>query len=466
MDVEKVERKEVAVDDDGRVRTGTVWTATTHAITAVIGSGVLALPWSVAQMGWVLGPIALVGCAYITYYTAVLLCDCYRTPDPVHGKRNYTYMDVVRSCLGPRDVVVCGIAQYAILWGAMVGYTITTATSIMSVVRTNCHHYKGENASCGASGTMYMVLFGLAEVVLSQCPSLEGVTLISVVAAVMSFTYSFVGLFLSAAKVASHGAAHGTLLGVRVGAGGVTASTKAWHFLQALGNIAFAYTYSMLLIEIQDTVKSPPSENVTMKRASLYGIGVTTVFYVSIGCVGYAAFGNAAPGNVLTGFLEPFWLVDIANVAVVIHLVGAYQVYAQPVFACYEKWLASRWPESAFFHREYAVPLGGGRAVRFTLCKLVLRTAFVAVTTVVSLVLPFFNAVLGLLGAVAFWPLTVYFPVTMYMAQAKVQRGSRKWVALQALNVGALVVSLLAAVGSVADMVQRLRHVTIFQTQL
>jgi amino acid permease len=80
--------------------TGTVWTATTHAITAVIGSGVLALPWSVAQMGWVLGPIALVVCAYITYYTAVLLCDCYRTPDPVHGKRNYTYMDVVRSCLG------------------------------------------------------------------------------------------------------------------------------------------------------------------------------------------------------------------------------------------------------------------------------------------------------------------------------------------------------------------------------
>lgn len=83
-----------------------MWTATTHAITAVIGSGVLALPWSVAQMGWVLGPVALVGCAYITYYTAVLLSDCYRTPDPVHGKRNRTYMDVVRSCLGNRTMRV------------------------------------------------------------------------------------------------------------------------------------------------------------------------------------------------------------------------------------------------------------------------------------------------------------------------------------------------------------------------
>ncbi|OAY75808.1 Amino acid permease 4 [Ananas comosus] len=97
--MERVEKMEM-VEDDGRIRTGTLWTATTHAITAVIGSGVLALPWSVAQMGWIIGPLALIACAYVTYYTAILLTDCYRTPDPVHGRRNYTYMDVVRSCLG------------------------------------------------------------------------------------------------------------------------------------------------------------------------------------------------------------------------------------------------------------------------------------------------------------------------------------------------------------------------------
>jgi amino acid permease len=70
-----------------------------------------------------------------------------------------------------------------------------------------------------------------------------------------------------------------------------------------------------------------------MKRASFYGIGVTTIFYVSLGCIGYAAFGNAAPGNVLTGFAEPFWIVDVANVAVVVHLVGAYQVIFEPYAA-------------------------------------------------------------------------------------------------------------------------------------
>jgi amino acid permease len=80
---------------------------------------------------------------------------------------------------------------------------------------------------------------------------------------------------------------------------------------------------------VQDTVKAPPAENKTMKRATLIGILTTTIFYMSVGCVGYAAFGDAAPGNLLTGFgfYNPYWLVDFANACIVVHLVGAYQVF-------------------------------------------------------------------------------------------------------------------------------------------
>lgn len=58
------------------------------------------MPWSVAQMGWIFGPLSLFGFAVITYITARLLCDCYRTPDPIKGQRNRTYMDAVRATLG------------------------------------------------------------------------------------------------------------------------------------------------------------------------------------------------------------------------------------------------------------------------------------------------------------------------------------------------------------------------------
>jgi amino acid permease len=39
-----------------------------------------------------------------------------------------------------------------------------------------------------------------------------------------------------------------------------------------------------------------------MKKATLSSMIITTVFYLLCGCMGYAAFGNYAPGNLLTGF--------------------------------------------------------------------------------------------------------------------------------------------------------------------
>jgi amino acid permease len=71
-----------------------------------------------------------------------------------------------------------------------------------------------------------------------------------------------------------------------------------------------------------------------MKKATLLSIIVTTVFYLLCGCMGYAAFGDNVPGNLLTGFgfYNPYWLLDIANLAIVVHLVGAYQVIQSIVF--------------------------------------------------------------------------------------------------------------------------------------
>lgn len=79
---------------------------------------------------------------------------------------------------------------------------------------------------------------------------------------------------------------------------------------------------------MKDTLKAPPSENKTMKKASSIAILITSFFFLCCGCSGYAAFGNQAPGNMLTGFgfYEPYWLIDIANACIVLHLVGGYQV--------------------------------------------------------------------------------------------------------------------------------------------
>ncbi|KAK9941601.1 hypothetical protein M0R45_007303 [Rubus argutus] len=459
-------------DDDGRLkRTGTFWTATSHIITAVIGSGVLSLAWAIAQLGWVAGPIVLALFAIVNLYTSNLLCMCYRAGDPVTGQRNYTYMDAVKANLGGKKVMLCGLVQYLNLVGVAIGYTIASSVSMMAIKRSNCYHKSGGKDPCHMSSNGYMITFGIIEVVFSQIKDFNEVWWLSIVAAIMSFTYSTVGLGLGIGKVAGNGEFKGSLLGISIGtvthSGTVVTSTeKMWRSMQALGAIAFAYSYSIVLIEIQDTIRCPPAEHKTMKKATAFSVTLTTVFYMLCGCFGYAAFGDLAPGNLLTGFgfYNPYWLLDIANVAIVVHLVGAFQVFCQPLFAFIEKWSAQKWPKSDFVTAEYDIPIPFYGVYQLNLFRLVWRTIFVILTTLISMLLPFFNDVVGILGAFGFWPLTVFFPVEMYIAQQKIERWSSRWLGLQILSMSCLVISLVAAVGSVAGVVLDLKTYKPFKT--
>ncbi|VAI77433.1 unnamed protein product [Triticum turgidum subsp. durum] len=347
------------VDDDGRERrTGTVWTAAAHIITAVIGSGVLSLAWAMAQLGWVAGPLTLVLFAIITFYTCGLLADCYRVGDPVTGKRNYTYTEAVQAylgtcspqarpfllikmqpemmcmCSGGWHVWFCGFCQYVNMFGTGIGYTITASTSAAALKKSNCFHWHGHKADCSQYLSAYIIAFGVVQVIFCQVPNFHKLSWLSIVAAIMSFSYATIAVGLSLAQTISGPRGRTSLTGTEVGVD-VDASQKVWMTFQALGNVAFAYSYSIILIEIQDTLRSPPGENKTMRKATLMGISTTTAFYMLCGCLGYSAFGNDANGNILTGFgfYEPYWLVDFANVCIVLHLVGGFQVFCQPLFA-------------------------------------------------------------------------------------------------------------------------------------
>ncbi|KAJ1702665.1 hypothetical protein LUZ63_002444 [Rhynchospora breviuscula] len=452
-DITEIETGEVLLNHEEETeeheRKGTVWTATAHIFTAVFGSGVLALAWSVAQLGWIAGPLALIAFSCVTFYTSAMLADTYRAPDPVTGMRNPTYMEAVRAYLSPRKVNICGIVQYMNLWGTLVGYTITAAISMKAI---NYMFYQDGYELKGNSSGTFMLQFGIAQLILSQLPSLENITWLSVMSAVMSFVYSFIGLGLSIANWIANGHIEGHAVEITT----LSPSEKTWNSLQALGNIAFAYTFAEVLIEIQDTLRPSPPENITMKKASLYGIGGTTIFYLTMGCAGYAAFGSNAPGNILTGFgsYGPSWLVGIANICLILHLLGAYQIYAQPIFAAVERRVAAQWSEANIISRVYTiyVPVFRQRPISFSLSRLVIRSIIILASTLVAMMVPFFNAVLGLLGAISFWPMTVYFPISMHIAQKKISSGTPKWIFLQILSILCLVTSLAVTVSSVVDI--------------
>ncbi|KAK8305606.1 hypothetical protein V6Z11_D03G073200 [Gossypium hirsutum] len=446
------------LDDDGRPkRTGSAWTASAHIITAVIGAGVLSLARATAQLGWIAGPVVMFMFSFITYYTSTLLAACYRSGDPVNGKRNYTYMDAVRSNLGGFEVKICGWVQYLNLFGVAIAYTIASSISMMS----NCFHASGGKDPCHMNSNPYMIAFGIVEIFCSQIPDFNQLWWLSIVAAVT------IGLGIGIAKPN------------RISVGTVTQTQKIWSF-QALGDIAFAYSYSLkfrftlifFFIQIhcnsnnllkskafktiwcfvlQDTLKAPPSESKTMKKATLLSVGVTTFFYMLCGCTGF-------------GFYNPFWLLDIANAAIVIHLVGAYQVYCQPLFAFVQKTASEKFPDSKFTTKDIKISIPGFRPYNLNLFRLVWRTCFVMITTLISMLLPFFNDIVRLLGALGFWPLTVYFPVEMYISQKKMPKWSTTWLCLQVLSIACLVITIATAAGSIAGIVLDLKSYTSFST--
>ncbi|XP_073118181.1 probable amino acid permease 7 isoform X3 [Elaeis guineensis] len=389
--------------------------------------------------------------AMITFVSASLLSDCYRSPHPVTGSRNRSYMDAVRLFLGEKKTWICGLLQYLSMYGTAIAYTITTSISMRAIQKSDCYHREGHKAPCSYGDGFYMLLFGAVQIVLSQIPDFQEMAWLSILAAAMSFSYSSIGFGLGIAKVIANGRIKGGTGGI------VVASTtqKIWRVSQALGDIAFAYPYSIILLEIEDTLKSPPPENQTMKKASMISILITTFFYLCCGCFGYAAFGNDTPGNLLTGFgfYEPYWLVDFANACIVVHLVGGYQVYSQPVFSFLDRWSSEKFPTNGFVNKFYTIQLPFLPPYRLNLFRLCYRTIYVASTTGIAMLFPYFNQVLGLLGAFNFWPLAIYFPVEMYFVQRKIGAWTKKWVALQIFSAVSLLVSMFALVGSIEGLV-------------
>lgn len=71
-----------------------------------------------------------------------------------------------------------------------------------AIKRSNCFHASADKNPCLMPSTPYMLLFGITEIVFSQIPDFDQIWWLSIVASVMSFTYSSIGLALGIAKVA------------------------------------------------------------------------------------------------------------------------------------------------------------------------------------------------------------------------------------------------------------------------
>ncbi|CAL5403262.1 unnamed protein product [Camellia sinensis] len=133
--------------------------------------------------------------------------------------------------------------------------------------------------------------------------------------------------------------------------------------------------------------------------------------------------------------------------------ISSFEVYSQPLFAEAERWITKKLPDNEFVNNVYTIKLPMLPVFKLNLLRLCFRTTYVASTTGIALLFPYFNDVLGVLGALNFWPLAIYFPAEMYLRQRNIKAWTRMWVVFQAFRAVCLVVTIVAFVGSMEGLI-------------
>ena len=107
-----------------------------------------------------------------------------------------------------------------------------------------------------------------------------------------------------------------------------TSAGNVFNFLNALGDVAFAYAGHNVVLEIQATIPSTPEvpSKVPMLRGVVVAYIIVAICYFPVAFLGYWIFGNSVDDNVLMTLEKPVWLIAMANLFVVVHVIGSYQV--------------------------------------------------------------------------------------------------------------------------------------------
>ncbi|KAK8607113.1 hypothetical protein V6N13_052859 [Hibiscus sabdariffa] len=410
------------------------WYSTFHTVTAMIGAGVLSLPYAMAYLGWyamlelklsssinpwetlsdfvfsdVRGPgtmvLVLSWCMTLnTMWQMIQLHEC------VPGTRFDRYIDLGRYAFGQKLGGWVVLPQQLIVQvGCNIVYMVTGGKCLRKFMEIAC-------TSCTQLRQSYWILiFGGIHFFLSQLPNFNSVAAVSLAAAVMSMSYSTIAWAGSLS--------HGRIDDVSYGYKNTSPSDLMFRVFNALGQISFAFAGHAVVLEIQATMPSTPERpsKIPMWKGAVGAYFINAICYFPVAMIGYWAFGQDVDDNVLMSLKRPAWLIASANLMVVVHVIGSYQVFAMPVFELLENLMAKR------------LNFPPGIALR-----LITRSAYVGVT------FPFFGDLLGFFGGFGFAPTSYFLPCIMWLVIKKPKRFSLNWF----INWGSIVIGVFIMLAS------------------
>ncbi|KAL2559919.1 Lysine histidine transporter 1 [Forsythia ovata] len=372
------------------------WYSTFHNVTAMVGAGVLSLPYAMSELGWGPGVTVMILSWLITFYTLWQMVEMH---EMVPGKRFDRYHELGQYAFGEKLGLWIVVPQQIIVEvSTCIIYMVTGGKSLKKFHESVCPSCKEIKL------TYFIMIFASVHFVLSHLPNFNSISIISLSAAVMSLTYSTIAWTASLAK--------GVPANVSYAPRASTTTGNVFNFFNALGDVAFAYAGHNVVLEIQATIPSTPEKpsKGPMWKGVIFAYIIVAICYLPVAFVGYYIFGNSVDDNILLSLEKPNWLVAMANMFVVVHVIGSYQVYAMPVFDMIETLLVKKFKFKP------------STKLRFTT-----RTLYVGLTMFIGMTIPFFGGLLGFFGGFALAPTTYYLPCIIWLIVRKPKRFSISW---------------------------------------
>ncbi|XP_004502326.1 lysine histidine transporter 2-like [Cicer arietinum] len=429
-----VDARQKAIDDWLPItasRNAKWWYSAFHNLTAMVGAGVLSLPYAMSNMGWGPGIVILVLSWVITLYTLWQMVEMH---EMVPGKRFDRYHELGQEAFGEKLGLWIVVPQQVVVdVGTCIVYMVTGGKSLKKVHDTLCPDCKEIRTS------YWIIIFASVNFVLAQSPDFNSISAISFSAAAMSLTYSTIAWTASVKK--------GVVPNVDYGPRSTSTSDNVFNFLSALGDVAFAYAGHNVVLEIQATMPSTPEvpSKKPMWRGVIFAYIGVAFCYFPVAVIGYYMFGNSVDDNILITLKHPTWLIAAANFFVVIHVIGGYQVFAMPVFDMLETVLVK---ELDF-------------APTFSL-RLIVRTIYVALTMFTGICIPFFGSLLGFLGGFAFAPTTYFLPCVIWLKLKKPKKFGLSWIINWVCIVLGVILMTLSPIGAMRNIILQAKDYKFF----
>ncbi|OEL15693.1 Lysine histidine transporter 1 [Dichanthelium oligosanthes] len=431
--------EEKAIDDwlpiNDASRNAKWWYSAFHNVTAMVGAGVLGLPYAMSELGWGAGITVLLLSWIITLYTLWQMVEMH---EMVPGRRFDRYHELGQHAFGEKLGLWIVVPQQLVVEvGLNIVYMVTAGQSLQKFHDVFCRD------TCRRKHiklTYFIMIFASAQFVLSQLPNFHSISGVSLAAAIMSLCYSTIAWVASAEK--------GRSAEVDYDLRATTPPGRVFGFFGALGDVAFAYAGHNVVLEIQATIPSTPEKpsKKPMWKGVVVAYIVVAACYFPASLVGYWAFGNHVDENILVTLEKPRWLIAMANMMVVVHLIGSYQVYAMPVFDMIEMVLV----------RKLRFPPG------LTL-RLIARTLYVGFTMFVAITFPFFSALLSFFGGFAFAPTTYFLPCIMWLTIYKPKRFSLSWFTNWICIILGVLLMILSPIGGLRQIILKARTYKFYQ---